>query len=78
MKTNSFELSEFKTEVITFGSAQQLNNIELQALRIGECLVRVIQSVRNLIDTEITMETHMTAECHVGNILPPQRGSDGI
>ena len=48
MKTNSLKLNDSKTEVVVFGSAQQLKKIKLQALRVGDCLVRVNHCVRNL------------------------------
>ena len=41
MKTNSLKLNDSKTEVIVFGSVQQLKKITLQALRDGDCVVRV-------------------------------------
>ena len=58
------EFERHKTEVIVFGSAQQLKKIKLRALRVGDCLVRVAHSVLNLsvqFDTEMTMESHVTA-----------------
>ena len=48
MITNSWKLNDSKTQVIAFGSVQQLKTIELHALRIGECLVTVTHSVHNL------------------------------
>ena len=59
MKTNSLKLNDYKTEVIVFGSAQQLKKITLQALRVGDCEVRLTHCVRNLgvqFDAEMTME----------------------
>ena len=41
MKTNSLKLNDSKTEVIVYGSAQQLPKITLQTLRVGDCVVRV-------------------------------------
>ena len=76
MRTNYFKLNDSKTEVILFGSAQHLKKIKLQALRNGDCLVRVTHSVRNLgvlFDAEMTMESNVTAVCrstivHLRNI----------
>ena len=78
MKTNSLKLTESnsKTEIIVFGSGQQLKKIKLQTLRVGECLVRVTRSVSNLgvqFDAEMTVESHLTAVCrsaifHLRNI----------
>ena len=48
------------------GPAQRLKNITLQALRVGDCLVRLTHSVRNLgvqFDAEMTMESHVTSVC---------------
>ena len=72
MKTNSLKSNDSKTEVIIFGSVQQLKKIKLQALSVGDCLVRVTHSVRNVgvqFDAEMTMESLMTSTF---------RGSDGI
>ena len=76
MKTNSLKLNDSKIEVIVFGSAQQLKEIRLQALRVGDCLVKVTHSVHNLgvqFDAEMMMESHVTAVCksaifHLRNI----------
>ena len=76
MKTNSLKLNDSKTEVIVYGSAQQLKKITLQSLRVGDCVVRVTDCVRNLgvqFDAEMTMESHVTAVCksaifHLRNI----------
>ena len=60
MKTNSLKLKDSKTEVIVLGSAQQLMKTKLHALRVGDCLVRVTRSVRNLgvqFVAEMTMES---------------------
>ena len=76
MKTNSLKLNDSKTEVIVYGSAQQLKKFTLQSLRVGDCVVRVTDCVRNLgvqFDAEMTMESHVTAVCksaifHLRNI----------
>ena len=48
MKTNSLKLNDSKTEIIVYGSAQQLKKITLQSLRVGDCVVRVTDCVRNI------------------------------
>ena len=66
MKTNSLKLNYSKTEVIVLGSSQQLMKNTLQALRVGDCVVRVTDCVRNFgvqFDAEMTMESHVTAVC---------------
>ena len=76
MKTNSLKLNDSKTEVIVYGSAQQLKKFTLQSLRVGDCVVRVTDCVRNLgvqFDAEMTMESRVTAVCksaifHLRNI----------
>ena len=76
MKTNSLKLNDSKTEVIGYGSAQQLKKITLQSLRVGDCVVRVTDCVRNIgvqFGAEMTMESHVTAVCrsaifHLRNI----------
>ena len=81
MKANSLKLNDSKTDVIVFDSAQQLKKITLQALHVGDCVVRVTDCVRNLgvqFDAEMTMESHVTAVCrsaifHLRNILRIRR-----
>ena len=76
MKKNSLKLNDSKTELIVYGSAQRLKKFTLQSLRVGDCVVRVTDSVRNLgvqFDAEMTMESHVTAVCrsaifHLRNI----------
>ena len=76
VKTNSLKLNDSKTEVIVYGSGEQLKKFTLQSLRDGDCVVRVNDSVRNLgvqFDAEMTMESHVTAVCrsaifHLRNI----------
>ena len=76
VKTNSLKLNDSKTEVIVYGSDEQLTKFTLQSLRVGDCVVRVPDSVRNLgvqFDAEMTMESHVTAVCrsaifHLRNI----------
>ena len=76
MKTNSWKWNDSKTEVIVYGIAEQLNKFTLQSLRVGDCVVRVTDSVRNLgvqFDAEMTMESQVTAVCrsaifHLRNI----------
>ena len=78
MKTDSLKLNNSKTEVIVFGSAQQLKKIKLQALHVGDCLV----SVCNLgvqFDAEMKMESHVTAVCRSAIFHhATSQGSDGI
>ena len=81
MKTKSLKMNDSKTEIIVFGSAQQLKKVTLQALRVGDCVVRVTDCVRNLcvqFDAEMTMESHVTAVCrsaifHLRNISRVRR-----
>ena len=76
MKTNSLKLNDSKTEVIVYGSAQHLKKFTLQSLRVGDCVVRVTDSDRNIgvqFDAEMTMDSHVTAVCrsaifHLRNI----------
>ena len=84
MKTNSLKLKDSKTEVIVLGSAQQLMKTKLHALRVGDCLVRVTRSVRNLgvqFVAEMTMESSrmwlLCASQQYSTSATP-RGSDGI
>ena len=81
MKTNSLKFNDSKTEVIVFGSAQRLKKLKLQALHVGNCLVRVIHSIRNLgvqFDAEMTIELHVTAVCQQYSTSTTSRRSEGI
>ena len=65
-----------QTELIVYGSAQQLKKFTLQSLCVGDCVVRVTDCVGNFgvqFDAEMTMESHVTAICrsaifHLRNI----------
>ena len=75
MSSNFLKLNDSKTEVIVFGSAQQLKKIELNTMRIGDCLVTVAHDVRNIgvqFDAEMGMELHVTAVCIPAIFLPSQ------
>ena len=48
MSSNFLKLNDDKTEVIIFGSAQQLKKIELHAVHVGESLITLSHNVRNL------------------------------
>ena len=66
VSSNFLKLNDDKTEVIIFGSAQQLRKIELHAVHIGDSLITVSHNVRNFglqFDETITMESHVTAVC---------------
>ena len=45
IKTNFLKLNYSKIEIIVFGSAQRLKKVKLQALRVGDCLVRVTHCI---------------------------------
>ena len=70
------KLNDLKSEVIVFGSAQQLKKIELNTIRIDDFVVIVTHDVQNLgvqFDAEMRMESHVTAVCksaifHLRNI----------
>ena len=76
------KLNDSKTEVIVFRSTQQLKKTKLQALRVGDCLVRVTHGVCNLgvqFDAEMTMESHVTAGRNSATFTSATSGeSDGI
>ena len=65
-KNKLLEVERLKAEIIAFGSAQRLKKITQHELHLGDCLDRVIHSVRNSgvhFDAEITMESHVTVVC---------------
>ena len=66
-------MNDSKTEVIVFGSAQQLKKIELNTISIGDCLITVTHDVRNFgvqFNAEMGMESHATAVCRYAIFHP--------
>ena len=66
MRSNFLKLNDDKTEVIIFGSVQQLKKTELHAIHIGDSLITVFHNVRNLgvqFDETRTMESRITVVC---------------
>ncbi|KAI0219881.1 hypothetical protein LSAT2_028582 [Lamellibrachia satsuma] len=81
MSSNFLKLNDDKTEVISFGCAQQLKKIEVHTIHIGDSLITVSHNVQNLgvqFDETRTMESHITAICkysiyHLRNIARIRR-----
>ena len=70
-RTNVLKLNDSTTSVIVFGLGQQHKRTEPHALSIGDCLVTVTQSVRNVrvqFDVEMRMESHVIAVCRFANV----------
>ena len=80
IKTNFLKLNYSKIEIIVFGSAQRLKKIKLQALRVGDCLVRVthciyIYNIGVQCDDDMTIGSHMTAACKSAILRKNSRGA---
>ena len=79
MGSNFLKLNDDKTEVIIFGSAQQLKKIELYAVHSGSSLITVFYNVWNLgvqFDETMTMQSHVTVVCKSANLPSMQYCKD--
>ena len=81
MSYNFLKLNDDKTDDIIFGSAQQLEKIDLHVIPIGDSLITVSHNMWNLgvqFDETMTMESHITTVCkyaiyHLRNIASIRR-----
>ena len=67
MRENFLKLNDDKTEVLVFGSRQQLAKVTIPGVRIGDSLISSVSSVRNLggmFDTEMSMRTQVNTLCN--------------
>ncbi len=66
MLGNKLKMNDAKTEFIIIGSRQQLEKIEFDSIRVGTCVVKSVESVRDLgayLDRTMSMETHINEKC---------------
>ena len=67
MSSSFLKLNDDKTELVIFGSLQQLKKVELHAVYIDDSLVNVMHNVRNLgvpLDAMMTMVSHVIEVCN--------------
>ncbi len=66
MLMNKLKMNDSKTEFIIIGSRQQLDKIGFDSIRVGNSVVKCVQSVRDLgafFDSTMSMEPHIDAKC---------------
>ncbi len=60
------KMNDSKTEFLIIGSHQQLEKIEFDSIRVGHCVVKAVDSVRDLgayLDKNMSMDTHIATKC---------------
>ncbi len=66
MLANKLKMNDSKTEFIIIGSRQQLDKIQFDSIRVGDSVVKAVESVRDLgayFDSTMSMEPHIDAKC---------------
>ncbi len=66
MLLNKLKMNNSKTEFILIGSRQQLDKIGFDSIKVGDLVVKSVQSVRDLgsyFDSTMSMEPHIDAKC---------------
>ena len=62
MRTNFLKLNDSRTEVIMFGTCQNLTKVKTKQIRVGDTLVEIVEYVRNLgyyMDKELKSKIHI-------------------
>ncbi len=66
MLANKLKMNDAKTEFIIVGSRQQLDKIQFDSIKVGDSVVKSVQSVKDLgayFDNTMSMEAHIDAKC---------------
>ena len=66
MLKHKLKLNDGKTEVILFGSRQQLETINMHHVKVGSNEINIVDNVRSLgfwLDSRLSMETHVNHIC---------------
>jgi len=69
MKTSQLQLNQSKTQVMWLGTKQQLDKIVIEDVLLLSTVVTVVESARDLsiiIDSQLSMDTHVAALCRSG------------
>ena len=68
MLANKLKMNDSKTEFIIIGSRQQLDKIQFDSIKVGNAVVKAVESVRDLgafFDSTMSMECHIDSKCSV-------------
>ncbi len=66
MVHNKLKMNDSKTEFIIIGSQQQLNKIKFDSIKVGDTVVKAVDSVKDLgayLDSTLSMGSHISAKC---------------
>ncbi len=66
MLANKLKMNDSKTEFIIIGSRQQLDKIQFDSIKVGNSVVKAVESVRDLgafFDSTMSMECHIDSKC---------------
>ena len=66
IKTNFLKLNDSKTEVIMFGTHQNITKVKTKQICVGDTLVEIVEYVRNLgyyMDKELKSKIHIKQDC---------------
>ncbi len=66
MLANKLKMNDGKTEFLIIGSRQQLDKVGFSSIRVGDSVVKCVDSVRDLgayFDSTMCMEPHIDAKC---------------
>ena len=65
MVSNRLLINDSKTEFLIIGSRQQLANINVEGVTVGDAMITPVSSVRNL---GVWFDQHMTMNDHIGKV----------
>ena len=66
MLANKLKMNDSKTEFIVIGSRQQLAKLQFDSIKVGDSVVKMVESVRDLgayLDNTLSMECHIDSKC---------------
>ena len=66
MRTNFLKLNDSKTEVIMFGTCQNLTKVKTKQIHVGDTLVEIVEYVRNL---GYYMDKKLKSKIHINKIV---------
>ena len=68
MLTYKLKMNDSKTEFLIVGSWQQLAKVQYDSIKVGNCSVKAVDSVRDLgayLDSHMSMGAHIDAKCRI-------------
>ena len=71
MSENRLKMNDSKTELIIYGSRQQLKNLSIGSLKVNETSVTTSDFIKYLgvyLDQNLNLKRHITTKCRVASI----------